>query len=177
MSGIDVVDSDTFTDPINAIADGEAENSANKKRATQGLSNRTRYLKNRLPRPFGVEDLAIAGPFSTSSPTFVDVTGMSLTVTAGANDVLDIRAILSVNHTANIARARIAIVDGASTVYSYEANTAAGGALQYDTMQMLKRYTVVNGGTITIKLQLANTGSTTTTATQGVITGTRFPAL
>jgi len=47
MSGIDLTDVDTFTDPVNVIADGELLSTAVLRRGHQANANRTRWLYNR----------------------------------------------------------------------------------------------------------------------------------
>lgn len=64
-----ITDVDTFTDPIVAPADGDAGNGVTFQYAPQGLSNRTRNLKNRL-------DAAVAFvygyySFPTSTPGLI----------------------------------------------------------------------------------------------------------
>jgi hypothetical protein len=175
--GIDLTDVDEFTDPVNVIADGESENSANKRRGWQSNANRTRYLKNRLPSSSGVANDSLG--FSTTSATPVDVTGLSVSLTCGVGDILEIRAMVTMQHVAGIGFAGIAIVDGGTPSASPASSGAASNlndAVKYDTLVMIRRYQVSVGGTVTAKVQGQCTSGSFTCAA-GAVTVTRFPKL
>lgn len=115
-----LTDTSNFDDPITVIADGEPLDSAHiggngAGQASQGLSNRTRWLKNQFGAASGVatldsnsrvvqygknaiivtKDAQSISTFTTSSGSYVDVTGATFTITTAlgqqvAGDLLDV---------------------------------------------------------------------------------------
>jgi hypothetical protein len=58
---VNITDSPTFTDPVTAPDDGDDANGATFQASPQALSNRTRYLKNRVDALYGNSAVALEG--------------------------------------------------------------------------------------------------------------------
>lgn len=144
-----------------AVSEGRANGIAT-------LDANTKVTASQIPnRLVSATQTPLTTNFTTTSTTFVDVTGLSLSVAVVAGDIVIIDAPIeaSVSTVASGNFVSLAIVDGGSTILT--GTTTSIPSTIAITQNMTLVYTVVTTGTLVIKAQAVSTIGTTTVTVVG----------
>lgn len=137
-------------------------NAANGYAGLDGSSKLTAaQVPNRIVEVAAVENGA---GFNTTSTTYVDITGLTTSVTAAVGDILLIHAHAPCTTTAGVGEIAIHVNDGAGVQKAMPFNSTAGSP---PSSSLTWKHTVVNAGVLTIKGMLVSGSGANTASLAG----------
>lgn len=139
----------------------------------QRLAQQTSQKVNSLAGRYvavAISSLALSANVTTASASFADLTGFAVSFAAVAGDVLLVDcAVMMANSAAALAQIRAVVVDGNAT--TQVGNTGTDPSSSTLTVAVSGVYTVVTGGTVTVKMQGLAAGAGTLTVSAGASGG------